>query len=319
MISAGSTNPTTITLNANKTVTVTFVAGGTVTFQEGVNHYAGTADTHIKQAAPTTSFGSETFVLWDTEETTGNANTQVFGLLRFDNVFGAGAGQIPVGSTIISATLRYVVSNNTANAPSSVNEVLVDWTEATTYNTFGSTAGVQAGDYGILVTTAPATAMTVYTISVTSSLAAWSNSPSSNRGWIIKPAGTDGVQIASSENATAANRPKLTVIYTTVPPEPPATPAGLSATAGVGTQIALAWTDNSSNESSFEIERSTDGSSGTFSLLTAVGANVTTYTDSGLNAGAEYCYRIRATNAGGDSSLHGHRLCYYASKSQQRD
>jgi hypothetical protein len=183
-------------------------------FQEGVNGYSGTVDTYIKQASPSSSFGSETLVYWDTEETAGNANTQMFGLIRFDNIFGSGSGQIPYGSTIVSATLQYTVSNVTANPAANVNEVLADWTEVTSWNSFGGTAGVQPEDFGTLVTTAPASTLGTYTIDVTSSLAAWSAMPASNRGWIIRPSGTDGVQIRSSEyTTTAVERPRLSVTF----------------------------------------------------------------------------------------------------------
>ena len=173
-----------------------------VSFQEGVGGYAGTQDTYILQNDPDTSYGDELSVEWDTEDTQGNVNTQKFGLIRFDNIFGSGAGQIQVGSTIVSANLEYTVFNSSATGDANVNAVLVDWTESVTYNSFGATAGVQLEDYGTLVTTAPASAITSYTINVTSSLTDWSTNPSSNRGWIFRPAGNDGVDIRSSEYAT---------------------------------------------------------------------------------------------------------------------
>ncbi len=151
-------------------------------------------------------------VEWDTVDI--DHNQQKYALIRFDNIFGSGAGQIPVGSTIVSAGLTYYVTNATANAPSSVNGVLVDWTEATSYNTFGAAPGVQVEDYGAQVTTAPATTInTAYTIDVKTSVAAWANNPATNKGWIIIPTADDGVAITSSEGSPTANRPKLTVQY----------------------------------------------------------------------------------------------------------
>ncbi len=79
----------------------------------------------------------------------------------------------------------------------------------------------------------------------------------------------------------------------------PATPSGLGAFTISSSQINLAWTDNSSNESGFKIERSPDGSSWTQIYLTA--ANAISYSNTGLQAGAPYFYRIRATNGAGDS------------------
>jgi hypothetical protein len=65
-------------------------------------------------------------------------------------------------------------------------------------------------------------------------------------------------------------------------------------------QINLSWTDNSNNETGFKVERSSDGT--TFTQIATVGANVTTYADTGLPALTKYYYRVRAYNAGGNSA-----------------
>jgi hypothetical protein len=65
------------------------------------------------------------------------------------------------------------------------------------------------------------------------------------------------------------------------------------------TSVKLTWTDNSSNEDGFKVERSTDGT--TFTQVTQTSANVTTFVDTGLTPGATYTYRVRATNSVGDS------------------
>ena len=83
-------------------------------------------------------------------------------------------------------------------------------------------------------------------------------------------------------------------------PAIPAAPDNLAATAANGSQISLAWRDNSTNEINFLIERSTDNV--TFTLLAAVTAGLTNLTDSGLLPGTTYFYRLRAGNAGGFSS-----------------
>jgi len=85
------------------------------------------------------------------------------------------------------------------------------------------------------------------------------------------------------------------------PPEPPAAPTDLAASAVSYVEIGLTWTDNAYNETTFDIERSTSGSGGPFDPLATVGANVTSYGDAGLDALTEYCYRVRAVNAEGAS------------------
>lgn len=86
----------------------------------------------------------------------------------------------------------------------------------------------------------------------------------------------------------------------TVPTTPPNAASGLLATATTTLGATLVWTDNSSDESGFRIERQIG--SGAFATLTTVGANVTSYNDSGLTLGTMYTYRIVAYNAAGDAA-----------------
>jgi titin len=81
---------------------------------------------------------------------------------------------------------------------------------------------------------------------------------------------------------------------------PPAAPTGLTANAVSCNQINLAWTDNSDNETSFKIERSTDGS--VFFEIDSVGTDITTYNDTTVLENTTYWYRVRASNAFGDSA-----------------
>jgi hypothetical protein len=62
-----------------------------------------------------------------------------------------------------------------------------------------------------------------------------------------------------------------------------------------GTDIILAWTDNSTGESGFKIERKESG--GQYTEIASVNANQTSYTDSGVTAGKTYSYRVRSFNA----------------------
>jgi hypothetical protein len=82
---------------------------------------------------------------------------------------------------------------------------------------------------------------------------------------------------------------------------PPAAPGGLTATAASASQINLSWTDNANNETGFKVERSPNGSS-SWAQIGTTGANVTTYSNTGLAAGTKYYYRVRATNSAGDSA-----------------
>lgn len=99
----------------------------------------------------------------------------------------------------------------------------------------------------------------------------------------------------------ADNRWTTSVFSWTVAPgaAPPVSPTGLTATAVSGSSINLAWTDASSDETGFRIERSTDNV--TFVLLASTSANTTVYSDTGLTTDVRYYYRVRAYNSVGES------------------
>jgi hypothetical protein len=71
-------------------------------------------------------------------------------------------------------------------------------------------------------------------------------------------------------------------------------PANLSAVASSEIRIDLSWQETSSTETGFEVRRSATGPTGIFTLLAVTGANVTQYTDGGLSASTQYCYRLAA-------------------------
>jgi hypothetical protein len=58
---------------------------------------------------------------------------------------------------------------------------------------------------------------------------------------------------------------------------PPTAPSALTATAVSSTQIDLGWTDNSSNEQGFRIERCMGAGCTSFAEVATVGADVTSY------------------------------------------
>ena len=87
-------------------------------------------------------------------------------------------------------------------------------------------------------------------------------------------------------------------------PTPPAAPANVTATAVDFKSIDLSWTDRSSNESGFEILRSTSNN-GTFTVVKRVAANSSQYRDTDLQASTTYYYKIRAVGNSGESAYAG--------------
>jgi hypothetical protein len=67
-------------------------------------------------------------------------------------------------------------------------------------------------------------------------------------------------------------------------------------------QINLAWTDASNNEASFIVDRSTNSTFTANLVSTTLGANVVSYSATGLASATAYYFRVRATNAAGASA-----------------
>ncbi|MGB7947904.1 MAG: fibronectin type III domain-containing protein [Candidatus Binatia bacterium] len=65
--------------------------------------------------------------------------------------------------------------------------------------------------------------------------------------------------------------------------------------------LILKWKDASSNETGFKVERAL-GTTGSFSQVGTVDANVQSYTDPSVSSGKTYCYRVRAYNSNGSST-----------------
>lgn len=85
------------------------------------------------------------------------------------------------------------------------------------------------------------------------------------------------------------------------PTEPPSAPTNLAASSPVWSRIDVTWDNTPTNETSYEVERSTDGPGGPFTLIAVRPANATSYIDQGLLASTSYCYRVRAVNSVGPS------------------
>jgi len=81
---------------------------------------------------------------------------------------------------------------------------------------------------------------------------------------------------------------------------PPAAPGTLKAAVVSKSQINLTWVDASADETGFKVERSTDGV--TYTQLTTLAVNSTSYASTALSAGKKYYYRVRSYNANGNSA-----------------
>ncbi len=128
-----------------------------------------------------------------------------------------------------------------------------------------------------------------------------------NSGWVPDTQWQLGRLASGSYNWTVKARndsgdssPSTTWSFT-VRDGPPNAPYDLQATVASQSQINLAWTDDSDNESGFRVYRGG-------SYLVQTGTGVTTYQDLGLSCNTEYCYSVTAFNAVGESST-GDQAC----------
>ncbi|MCC2668172.1 MAG: repeat-containing protein, partial [Armatimonadetes bacterium] len=90
------------------------------------------------------------------------------------------------------------------------------------------------------------------------------------------------------------------VVHTGLRPGPPQAPSGLTATLQTG-GVQLNWSDNSTGEDGFRVERSANG--GAFGVIATLGANSTSYLSTGLAADTTYAFRVRAYNGAGSSAF----------------
>jgi len=111
--------------------------------------------------------------------------------------------------------------------------------------------------------------------------------------------GTTYFYVVSAVNAVGESADSTQASATPSAPTIPAAPSNLTLSTSKK-KVRLNWVDNSNNETGFKIERSTDGVN--FAQIATVGANIITYQNTGLTSGVRYYYRLRATNASGDSA-----------------
>jgi len=206
----------------------------TVSFQNGVNGYTGTFDRAISDRGGEFERDGSTvphYFLDGFQADPLSADEQ--GMIRFDNLVGNGAGQIPSGATILDAQLTITTSpagNAQSNGPWGVAALNQAFDSTTTY--FGNfdcqceliSRGAwwqdgysmrPSGGFG------PQDQASVDSTDVTSMVQAWADGIP-NHGMVIQsgyPGTADGWAINTTGYPIPDSRPKLTVTYTTDPIE----------------------------------------------------------------------------------------------------
>ena len=96
-----------------------------------------------------------------------------------------------------------------------------------------------------------------------------------------------------ASNAGGASAYSGTVNKTTMPHAP----TNLTAVPTAYNKVSLTWTDNSAANTAYKVMRATNPAGTWTTVTSSVGANVTTYTATGLAANTTYYFRVQATKS----------------------
>ncbi len=188
-----------------------------VSFREGVDGYSSTVDTEINSAAADDDLSAAETLFIDSPTSSA--------LIRFDDIIGELAGQIPAGSRIITARLRTASSTSNAQGDGArFFPMLTTWNETDTFNSLVDGVSVDGVEAATEFTAAAGNASRNPNVQggfhdwdVTADVQAWVNGSLENFGWLFDPweSGTDGWGFQSSEAASEVERPRLEVVFTT--------------------------------------------------------------------------------------------------------
>ena len=256
---SGSTNPATITMNGNKFVTATFVAGTCTTV-----NLTATEDTYLSANDVTFNNGGNPQLHVDATTSTARRTT----LLKWD-LSPSGSG-IPTNATVSAASLSLYVEDTSALVFNLYN-LRRTWVEGTsnraasttsanwnTYNgtTSWGTVGAantgsdrydtnlwSAGTTSFSTTGAKTLALNTDGVAV---VQGWVSGSTSNYGLIMQnysAATNNAVYFTSSEGTPAANRPKLNVTYCSLSytPAKPKPPVVTAISLSGSNNVALGW------------------------------------------------------------------------------
>jgi hypothetical protein len=122
--------------------------------------------------------------------------------------------------------------------------------------------------------------------------------PNTSYTFKVKARNADNIDTAFTDDVSATTYPV-------------AAPTNALATYNSDNQIILTWTDNSTNETGFVVERSDDF--GEWAQIATTSAEIISYVDTGTSANHAYQYRLRAFNTNGYSPYSTDNNYFYTS------
>src|SRR5438128_4628205 len=189
---------------------VTVAQRFTQTYQRDGGGISETDDATIDSGAPGTNTGTATTLRVDGMGCNGGVASRVCKvLLKFPQIMGPNSGQIPIGATVVSATLQLYISDN-PGITEDLYQTWESWNEATvTWNSFATPGSPQKG--GVVLTFFP-TAPGWVSLNVTYVVQKWAEGDP-NQGFFLTSTNGDAVVYASSDYPNLDNRPTHCVTY----------------------------------------------------------------------------------------------------------
>ena len=192
-------------------------------FQNGVNGYTGTTDAYLDGQFTLDKFGQDPIIRVDQAQGANNVPQQA--LLKFDNLFGNGPGQVPVGARIFDAFLTVRVSATASGADIRLFRMLQDWEQVNATwedpqgNAGGSITngvtpdGVEATAKADAVVTDPGRGDRVQIPLNVETFQSWANGSLPNFGWAIISDDPSLWRFDSAEAFLAGTfKPELTIL-----------------------------------------------------------------------------------------------------------
>ncbi|MFM1903250.1 MAG: hypothetical protein RLZZ440_1150 [Planctomycetota bacterium] len=220
------------------------VTTSVATFQQGTADYAAGSDARLTVSANLTGLSTAGI---DGSSSGDGTESQYF--LTFGSLFGSEPGQIPAGATILDAAVNVVTPNGSNDGSGGyflISGLTGAYGSAASLADLGNTTGAPGTNgptyanggatLGAGSVRAPAR-NTPVTVSLAPGLVqSWADGELTNNGIVFQAQTTDAWIIAANANATVANRPQLSVTYTTEPTTIASVKPGV---AGYGSMAAI--------------------------------------------------------------------------------
>lgn len=202
----------------------------TVSFQEGTGGYSGQVDRRVGENGTAQNGSAVQQFFVDGMPGPADASEDTNGLIRFDNIFGTGPGQIPPGAEVTDARLiitTATVADAQSPGPWLIDRLMIPFDGTTTYATLGGDAnpatfdgfeGARGASFGRPVAGYVGLDQgEVTTADVTELVKAWADGDPNHGFAIFASPTTNGWSFNTSGNTNPLLRPKLEITYTTLP------------------------------------------------------------------------------------------------------